>query len=93
MKNNRKPETKFIVCDCGSVDHLVMFSFEPEAPPHCPPFFYVNVLLNPKRNIVKRIWLAIRYVFGGRGYYGEGNFCEVVLSVEQAGGLREFLEL
>lgn len=55
----------FVTCKCTSPDHLVRFTYEPE-----DRELYVTVHLAPLP-FHKRLWNAVRYVFGRRSRYGD----------------------
>jgi hypothetical protein len=54
-----------IDCDCISPEHILRFTWDPE-----DKLVYTEIQLVQWRNIWKRIWVAIRYVFGHQCAYG-----------------------
>lgn len=62
-------EDHFFTCDCSSDEHTMRFVFDPND----SDFFevYATFHLNTYDNIFKRIWTAIKYVFGYKSKYGQ----------------------
>lgn len=58
-------EKIYLECACHSPEHTLLFTFAPEEKE-----IYTSVFLNQYRNIFKRIWIAIKYVFGYTCRYG-----------------------
>ena len=58
-------ETEFFECDCSSDEHTLKFNYNGD----CNEF-YTSIYLNQCRNIFKRIWIAIKYIFGYKCKYG-----------------------
>lgn len=57
---------ELFICECHNVEHQLVFSyFEDE-----DDEVYVDIYLIPEHNILKRIWNAIKYIFGYRSKYG-----------------------
>jgi len=59
-------ETQIFICRCHSFSHQAIFWYDEE-----DKNLYVNIHLITHRNIFKRIWVAIKYVFGYTSKYGE----------------------
>lgn len=74
-----KEHIEIEVCKCGSLEHQVIFQFDPD--PGYNDMMYINVHLNPDRPWYRRIGLAIKYIFGYKSSYGHYN--EVVLDRAQ----------
>lgn len=55
----------FFECKCGSDDHTLRFTLDKE-----DREIYTSVFLNNYRNIFKRLFIAIRYIFGYKCEYG-----------------------
>ena len=67
MKNELTSD--LFICECNNVEHQLIFSyFEDDDPKYSD--VYLEVHLNPEYNIFKRIWYAIKYIFGYRSMYG-----------------------
>jgi hypothetical protein len=58
-------EKQHFDCDCGSDEHTFNFVFDKEEGE-----LYLNVYLNQYHNVFKRIWVAIKYVFGYTSKWG-----------------------
>lgn len=59
---------EYFECHCSCPEHRLVFAFETE--PDDFPELYTEVQLDNHRNIFKRIWLAVKYVFGYKCSYG-----------------------
>jgi len=73
MKNK---VTEFFRCDCASTEHQFVIDYwdgDDE--------LIVSVHLNPLEPWYKRVWMAVRYVFGYTSCYG--SFQEVILQRDQ----------
>lgn len=55
----------FFECKCGSDEHTLRFTLDKE-----DREIYTSVFLNNYRNIFKRLFIAIRYIFGYKCEYG-----------------------
>lgn len=63
-------QTELFICTCNDVQHqFVVHKLDDE--------IYIEVLLNPERNFFKRIWIAIKYIFGHKSIYG--YFDEIIV--------------
>jgi len=60
---NRNKHT--VICSCESSQHLVVFTKDEDQDELC-----IEVQLIQHRNIIKRIWTAVKYVFGYKSVYG-----------------------
>jgi len=58
-------ETIHVECSCCSAEHVIRFIYDPDTND-----FYLEVQLTQYRNILKRIWVAIKYIFGYQCRYG-----------------------
>lgn len=77
--------TEYFECSCYSPEHTLRFML------HSPedPEIFVHVFLGPDP-LFKRIWNAIKYVFGYRCRYG--HFDEFILRPEDAERLIALLQ-
>ena len=59
---------KFISCDCHSDEHTLRFNliYSDDGSPE----LYTSVYLHQYRGFWKRVWVAIKYVFGYNCKYG-----------------------
>lgn len=84
-------ERHYIECACDSPEHLLRIAYFSDEPDE----IYLDTPLNFNYSFFKRIWLAIKYIFGYRSRYG--FYQEFVLTPERVIGLRDelnkFLEL
>lgn len=60
-------KTVFLECACYSDEHTLKFTLDID--PECVDF-YTSVFLNQTNNFFKRIWVALKYVFGYKCKYG-----------------------
>lgn len=75
---SKSGEYEYIECVCSCACHNLRFSWDPD--PSFPKIL-VSVFLNSYYGFFRRIWLAIRYIFGFKSKYGQ--FDEVILMNEQ----------
>lgn len=75
------------ICACHSVEHQLIMSYSTD-----DDFkeVYCSVHLKPERNIFKRIWYALKYIFGHRSIYGD--FDEFIFKPEDANKLQEVVD-
>jgi len=57
--------TKHLDCDCGCADHIIRFIYDDE-----DGDLWLEVQLTKTHGFFKRIWLAIKYIFGYNCRYG-----------------------
>lgn len=55
-------EEKFIRCYCGYSEHQIILTFDPDDDKDEPLFLEVH--LRNWRNLFRRLWPAIKYLFG-----------------------------
>ena len=60
-------KTQYYECACFSSNHTIRFVIDDDKE---DPALYLEVQLIQYRNFFKRIWTAIRYIFGYRSAYG-----------------------
>jgi len=77
-------ELEFFECACHGDEHTIKFRYDVE-----DNSLYLNIFLNQYRNIFKRIWTAIKYVFGYKSKYGDWDCWELL--PEDVGRLKEVL--
>jgi len=75
----------FIRCSCGACEHQAIITADPD-----DGLVLVEFHLVTWQNILRRLWVAIRYVFGYRSRYGAWD--ELVMDREQVAELREYLD-
>lgn len=75
---------ELFICACHSVEHQLVISYSTEEK---YKEVYCSIHLKPERNIFKRIWHAVKYIFGHRSNYGD--FDEFIFKPEDADKLQE----
>ncbi len=80
MKND------LFICDCNSIEHQIIFSYFEDAD---LTDVYMTVHLIPEDKIWKRVWYAIKYIFGYRCMYG--HFDEFIFKKEDANKLQSIV--
>lgn len=68
-------ENELFICDCSSNEHQLIFSYDEDY--KC---VYVSIHLNPQYRWYRRLWYAIKYLFGYKCKYG--NFEEFIFNPE-----------
>lgn len=81
-------ERELFICLCENNEHQLIFSYFPDD--DCGGEVYATIHLTPERNIFKRIWKAIKYIFGYRSQYG--HFDEFIFNPEDAYKLEKILK-
>lgn len=81
-------EHELTVCKCENTEHQLVFTYFPDDEDDRE--IYVSVHLIPESNIFKRIWHAIKYVFGHRSIYG--HFDEFIFKQSDAHKLVKVLK-
>jgi hypothetical protein len=71
---------EFYVCDCNSLQHTLVISYDNQNDGAEVPSAYINVRLYQSRNFFKRLKLAAKYVFGFKSEFGD--FDEFILKHE-----------
>jgi len=81
-------ETKLILCDCQHPEHQLILMYFTDEQDEDEKFIFAHVHL-AERPFLKRIWSAIKYIFGYRCRYG--HFDEVLISKRVAGELVDYI--
>lgn len=79
---------ELFICQCGDPSHQFIISVDKETTEGACAF--VSVHLNREHNVFKRIWTAIKYVFGTRCIYGD--FDEVIINPNDADRLQKVVD-
>jgi len=81
---------KFITCKCGSPDHIVRLSMNTweKDGKICDLDVSINIYLNPEASFFRRIWIAIKYIFGHQVF----SFDEILLDGEKTETIIDFLK-
>lgn len=82
MEESNKSVNELFICQCYNVEHQLIFSYFPD-----DKEVYVTVHLIPEYNIFKRIWMAIKYIFGYKSMYG--HFDEFIFKKSDANRLQK----
>ena len=69
-----------LICECKSLEHQLVFTKDEDN-------VYRYVHLVPESSIFKRIWYAIKYIFGYRCQYG--HFDEFIFNKDDCSKLKE----
>lgn len=56
---------EYLICQCSSPEHTIHFIFDKDENE-----IYTEIFLNQSRSFLKRIWIAIKYIFGYKSKYG-----------------------
>jgi hypothetical protein len=73
--DDKEKECLYFTCECTQKDHMIEFEVEDwsdygydarKNPVRHPEDLKLTItpLLNPKRPLYKRVWIALRYIFG-----------------------------
>ena len=76
-------ENEFVICECYSDEHTLRFIYDGE-------MLWTSVYLNGYRNIFKRIFVAIKYIFGYKSKCGDWD-CTII-GRKEAEKLKNFIE-
>ena len=79
---------ELFICECGDPSHQFIISADKETTEG--PCAFISVHLNREHNIFKRIWYAIKYVFGARSIYGD--FDEIIINPNDADRLQKVVD-
>lgn len=75
---------ELFICECHDTSHQFIISADPLTVEF--PEVYVSIHLNRDHNIFRRMWTAMKYVFGMRSTLGD--FDEVIIKPEDADRLQ-----
>ena len=79
---------ELFICECHDISHQFIIQADPiedEA-----PRVYLSVHLNRDHNPLKRLWTALKYVFGHRSILGD--FDEVIINPNDAVRLQNVVD-
>ena len=80
---------KHIDCTCSSIEHNLRFLYFDDNKDCRDHDLYIDVYLESPSGY-KRIWRALKYVFGYKSRYGD--FTEIIYDVEKVKELKVFLD-
>lgn len=87
MEKSNGAVNELFICQCHNTEHQLIFSYFPEDD---DKDVYVSVHLIPEYRLWKRIWRAIRYIFGYRSRYG--HFDEFIFKKSDAKRLQKVVD-
>lgn len=93
MTKKNYTDSELFLCECGSAEHQIIFQtydfsegMTPETLTEWPveerQAFSITIFLNQYRGFFKRLWVAIKYLFGYKCRYGD--FDTIMLGTEDA---------
>lgn len=82
-------EDEYFECACHSDEHRLVFSYDPDDD---YPDVFASMFINQYEGFFKRIWIAIKYIFGYKCKYGHFD-CFMLKSKEDAGRLIHICQL
>ena len=88
LENKLKKSELFVLCDCGNAEHQAILTARVEDDPAWSDVS-LECHLTTWKNPLRRIWVAIKYVFGYRSRYGEWD--DLLLSPGEARRVGDFL--
>lgn len=80
-------EPVYLECDCTSAEHTMRFVLDDD---EVYPHIYVEMQLSRSRGFLRRLWLAIKYVFGYECKYGHWD--ETMLTAGNVEKLRDLCD-
>ncbi|MBT3922445.1 MAG: hypothetical protein HOF21_07690 [Nitrospina sp.] len=72
---NEQLKTDYFLCECSFPEHLFFFFYDDK-----DNVLYLNIHLSVQQGIFRRIWTAIKYIFGHQSTYG--GFDEIIIRPE-----------
>jgi hypothetical protein len=84
-EHNSPLRNELFVCACESMEHQIAFTCDDNW-----ETVIATIHLVPEYNIFKRIWKAIKYIFGYRCKYG--HFEEFIFNPENADHLQQVVD-
>ena len=85
---------KFIVCACGSSEHLIrlqLFQWTNKYNEITDVDASIEIHLMPERSFFRRLWIGIKYILGFDQKHG--HFDDLVLNRDKAKELIDFLQM
>ena len=87
MEESNQSVNELFICQCCNTEHQLIFQYFPNDE---DKEVYVSVHLTPEYNIWKRIWMAIKYIFGYKCMYG--HFDEFIFKKSDADKLQKIVD-
>lgn len=85
-----KHKRELFVCDCENTEHQLIFSYDEDDKDESDFELYVSVHLKPESNPFKRMWRAVKYIFGHHSRYGD--FDEFIFNPNDADRLQNVVD-
>lgn len=86
--NGMNKQSEYFECVCGTDEHTLRFKLDTHDPNDVE--LYTSVFLNQYRGFFKRLWIAVKYLFGYKCKYGHWD-CTMI-KLEDADRLIKLLE-
>lgn len=86
MSNSKNEDTDILLCDCFSAEHQIIVNYDKEN-----KLVYFSVHLITYQNIFKRIWVAVKYVFGYTSKYGHWD--SVILNEQDKDKIQKIVDV
>ena len=87
MEESHESVNELFICECYNTEHQLIFSYFPEDESNEHKEVYVSVHLTLEYKLWKRIWMAIKYIFGYKSCYG--HFDEFIFKKSDADRLQK----
>lgn len=84
MEECNKNVNEIFICKCYNVEHQLVFTYNKDWNE-----VFVSVHLNPEYRWWKRVWFAIKYIFGYRCMYG--HFDEFIFNRDDTNKLQNIV--
>ena len=81
---------ELIICDCGSVEHQIIFMWFDDNDDNDDKEVFAQVHLTTNKTFWKRIISGVRYIFGYKSRFG--NFDEIILTNDHVEGLKNVIK-
>lgn len=85
MAKSNNTVNELFICQCYNTEHQLIFSYIPEY-----DSVYMSIYLIPEHRWWKRVWTAIKYIFGYRSRYG--YFDEFIFNNSDADRLQKIVD-
>jgi hypothetical protein len=79
-----RPDTHYTTCECYSHEHIIRWIYDDDE-----DMVYTEIYLSQYQSFFKRVFIAIKYIFGYRSKYGHWD--SVIIRKEETVRLRDFL--
>jgi hypothetical protein len=76
-----------LICECGSSEHQIIIIKDEEFKER---MIYLQIHLKTYKNFIKRIWIAIKYIFGYKCKCG--NWSDIIITANNYQPLKDAIE-